>query len=43
MQTLVVSKRSAANEGKRFGKEFGRMYHFFESENEIERLRAKHP
>lgn len=42
MQSLMVSKRSAVNEVKRFGKEFDRMYHFFESENEKERLVEMH-
>jgi hypothetical protein len=41
MRSLVVSKRSAVFESKRFGKEFGKVYHYFESENDKERLTKK--
>jgi hypothetical protein len=30
MKSLMTSKRTAAFEDKRFGKEFGRVYHYFE-------------
>ena len=35
----MTSKRTAAFEDKRFGKEFGRVYHYFEQENEKEKLK----
>ena len=42
MKSLVISKRSAVFESKRFGKEFSKVYQYFEDENDKDRFTKKY-